>query len=278
MRTSGNVTANTIQISIKGVSWAMVRTIILVLGLASAVSLVATLRADDLIAEQFYGSGVHSYFSGNVRAAYDDFTTAIGAGTDYPRPYYFRALTYLRMGRPTDAAADFRKGADLEAADINASYQVSKALERVQGPSRMQLERYRVRARAIAQQRQDQQRRERYAAARRIEMQRVQRAGPKRMLCHVQRPNVGGPIHLKTQVRHRCRLDHRETRLTRGNLLQRRLRLEGRPLAMRLHRPLAGRRLRRRQSVWCTAGRSGEAGGRCGASVWLAASCRRKTA
>ena len=81
----------------------MVRTIILVLGLTSAISLAATTRADDLIAEQFYGSGVHSYFSGNVQAAYDDFTTAIGAGTDDPRPYYYRALTYLRMGRSADA-------------------------------------------------------------------------------------------------------------------------------------------------------------------------------
>ncbi len=148
----------------------------LLFGLTSLL-VTATARGQDAIAEQFYGSGVHRYFTGDLRAAHADFTAAIQAGTQDPRPYYFRALTYLRLGRPGEAGADLQRGASLEAADINDSYAVGKALERVQGNLRLQLERHRKQARVVAQQRQAQQRRERYAAARRFEAQRVEQAG-----------------------------------------------------------------------------------------------------
>jgi hypothetical protein len=155
----------------------MVRKMTLLLGLASALFAPAATRAqDDIIADQFYGSGVHRYFSGDLRNAHADFTSAIQAGSQDPRPYYFRGLAYLRMGRQYEATADFRKAADLESNDINGSFQVSKALERIQGQQRLQLERLRVQARAIAQQRQDKQRRERYAASRRFEAEQIQRA------------------------------------------------------------------------------------------------------
>jgi hypothetical protein len=155
----------------------MVRKMTLLVGLASALLATADVPAqDDIIADQFYGSGVHRYFSGDLRNAHADFTNAIQNGGADPRPYYFRGLAYLRMGRPYEASADFRKGADLESNDINGSFQVSKALERIQGGQRLQLERHRVQARAIAQQRQDKQRRERYAASRRFEAEQIQRA------------------------------------------------------------------------------------------------------
>jgi hypothetical protein len=158
----------------------MVRKIVLVLGLAAILLPATTTQADDQIAGQFYGSGVHRYFSGDLRSAHADFTAAIQGGTDDPRPYYFRALTYSRLGRSSEAMADFAKGAELESADINGSYQVSKSLERVQGRSRLQLERYRVQARAVAFQRQEKQRRDRYAAAREFQRDRVQRASAAR--------------------------------------------------------------------------------------------------
>ena len=148
----------------------------LLFGLTSLLA-TATARGQDLIAEQLYGSGVHRYFSGNLSAARSDFTSAIQTGTNDPRPYYFRALTYLRQGFTSQAAADLQRAADLEAMDINDSYQVSKALQRVQGGLRLQLERHRRQARIVAQQRQEQQRRQRAAAARRYEAERVQQAG-----------------------------------------------------------------------------------------------------
>jgi hypothetical protein len=154
----------------------MVRTMVLVVGLSAALLASDASRAQDLIAAQMYGSGVHRYFSGDLRGAQADFNAAIQGGAEDPRPYYFRGLTYLRSGWQSAALADFQRGAQLEAADINGSYEVSQALRRVQGQPRLQLERYRVQARAIAQQRQQQQRRERYAAARRFESERVQRA------------------------------------------------------------------------------------------------------
>ena len=118
----------------------MVRKMAIVLALASAALVTDATGADDIMSSQFYGSGVHRYFAGDLFAAHADFTSAIQGGTDDPRPYYFRALAYQRMGRQPEALADFAKGADLESADINGAYQVSKSLERVQGRSRLQLE------------------------------------------------------------------------------------------------------------------------------------------
>jgi hypothetical protein len=156
---------------------AMIRKIAILLAISCLPVADGTAAGQEALSDQFYGSGVHRYFSGDINAALTDFSAAIQAGTDDPRPYYFRALTWMRMGRSAEAYADLKKGSDLESADINSTYQVSKALERVQGSLRMQLERYRMQARALAQQRQAQERRERYEATRRFDAQQVRRAG-----------------------------------------------------------------------------------------------------
>jgi Flp pilus assembly protein TadD len=100
----------------------MVRKMALALALVSLAVCADATRADDVMASQFYGSGVHRFFRGDLWNATTDFTNAIQAGTDDPRPHYFRALAYLRMGRQPEALADFAKGAELEAADINGAY------------------------------------------------------------------------------------------------------------------------------------------------------------
>lgn len=93
---------------------------------------------------QLYGRGVHEYFGGNHQAALDALTGSIEAGTADPRPYYFRGLVLMATGKTEEARQDFQAGADREAADATRFYLVSKSLERVQGPVRLELENYRV--------------------------------------------------------------------------------------------------------------------------------------
>lgn len=110
-----------------------------------------------------YGSGVHSFFAGQLARSYDDLTNAIEAGSSDPRVYYFRGLAALRMGRTDEAEADFSKGAELESDPEKVIVvDVARALERVQGPERMQLERHRTRARVVSQQQSRRARQKRY--------------------------------------------------------------------------------------------------------------------
>lgn len=121
------------------------------------------------VLNELYGSGVHAYNSGQYRDAYDDLTMAIRSGSKDPRVYYYRGLSYLRLGRPQEAQGDFQKAASLEMADTDHFYQVSKALERVQGSARSQIERYRSKARLTAYQTRERQRFERYQRIRKNE-------------------------------------------------------------------------------------------------------------
>ena len=100
-----------------------------------------------------YGRGVHAYFAGSMNDAANHFNSAISLGTRDPRVYYFRGLTYLREGRQYEAEADFDQAAQLEYQGITTA-NVGRALERVQGHQRLQLEKVRRQTHAmLAQQR-----------------------------------------------------------------------------------------------------------------------------
>jgi hypothetical protein len=108
------------------------------------------LAAEEQIAvRQAVGAGIHAFHAGDYDRAYQDLSNAIEAGSDDPRGYYFRGLAAMRMGRTSEAEADFAAGADREAAG-GSMRRVSLALERVQGQDRLSLERYRSRARLAA--------------------------------------------------------------------------------------------------------------------------------
>jgi hypothetical protein len=137
---------------------------------------VSSPRADEAVLDQLYGNGVHSYFGGDYSRAYETLSTTIRGGSHDPRVYYFRALAELRLGREPDATADFEKGAALEAADANGRYYVSQALERIQGSTRATLEQYRENARAVAMQRDVQNRQSVFDQQRSTEGQLLRRA------------------------------------------------------------------------------------------------------
>jgi hypothetical protein len=124
---------------------------LLILAAASLLT-AGPASAQELGLSDMYGRGVHAYFSGQSRAAYQYFTAAIDAGSQDPRAYYFRGLAYQRLGRPAEAQADFRTGAELEHQDVGGVFGVDRALERVQGPSRLAIERQRAVARVGAAQ------------------------------------------------------------------------------------------------------------------------------
>ncbi|MEX2111547.1 MAG: hypothetical protein WD845_00075 [Pirellulales bacterium] len=150
--------------------------------LATAGALLLTLAgsarlsiAQEPVLEEFYGNGVHHYFSGDFGGAIAELDAAINSGSRDPRAYYFRGLAKLRMGY--DGAADLQQGAALEASDTDQYYPVSRSLERVQGSTRQTIERYRSLARANAFAQQQRRNASRYQQLKERE-QHVLRGGP----------------------------------------------------------------------------------------------------
>jgi len=120
----------------------------LILALAATVALCcAPLGGQDIVLGQMYGQGVHAFFAGDYLEAHRLFTAAIEAGSKDPRVYYYRGLCLMNLQRPEQAPADFQRGAELESSEEGRVYNVGRALERVQGHTRLELEKYRVKAR-----------------------------------------------------------------------------------------------------------------------------------
>jgi tetratricopeptide (TPR) repeat protein len=136
-------------------------------GLVLVASLPAFGQFDAL--NELYGNGVHAYNGGDYVEAYNEMTRAIDNGSQDPRVYYYRGLSYLKLGRPQEAQGDFAQGAKLEMADSDRFYNVSKALERVQGRARQSLERFRAAARLEAFHDREQARYQRYERIRQNE-------------------------------------------------------------------------------------------------------------
>jgi hypothetical protein len=96
--------------------------------------------------DETYGIGVHSYFSNNLPQAELIFTQLIDRGSEDPRVHYFRGITQARLGGEGAGQADFDRGAELEMQGKRA-VDIGRALQRIQGPIRTQLEKARSAAR-----------------------------------------------------------------------------------------------------------------------------------
>lgn len=117
---------------------------------AGVLCLSGWARADEPVTRQLYGSGVHAYFAGQFEAAHTFLTQAAAGESQDPRIYYFRGLVYVRLGRPDEAKLDFAKGALLEETATDDIYGVDRALERVQGKTRLEIELARLKAKNAA--------------------------------------------------------------------------------------------------------------------------------
>lgn len=112
--------------------------------LACCLAALPTASAQSDAASELFGKGVHAYHSGDYEAALEQLTASIESDAEDPRPYYFRGLIYLMQGKEEAAHDDFRKGADVEAADGTLPKLVNLALMRVQGTPRVTIEGFRV--------------------------------------------------------------------------------------------------------------------------------------
>jgi tetratricopeptide (TPR) repeat protein len=100
-------------------------------------------RANPLLAEARYSSGLRHYFARHYAEAETAFLDAIKYDDQDARFFYFLGLSRLALNRPADAEADFQEGAQLEQQNRPGREAVSTALERVQGTARQTVNRFR---------------------------------------------------------------------------------------------------------------------------------------
>ncbi len=149
--------------------------IVVLLMLGPAVS---ANRAQDSLLQEMYGQGVHAYFAGKYDQAHELFSKAIEQGSQDPRCYYFRGFTFAKLGRPDEAEADFKSGGEFESKGAAVQINVGQALQRVQGPIRLQLEEHRYAARLAARLRDVKEKKERYEEMQRNEPNVLRSPGP----------------------------------------------------------------------------------------------------
>lgn len=98
---------------------------------------------------ELYGKGVHTYFRGDHSTGANMLSEAISAGLQDPRAYYFRGLCNMSTLGVESALADFEEGARLEMAG-RSSVDIGRALERIQGHARAEIEKARTKAKLAA--------------------------------------------------------------------------------------------------------------------------------
>jgi lipoprotein NlpI len=97
-----------------------------------------TIRLDPNYALAYFVRGRLSSMLGNNPAALEDFTKAIKLDAENPTPYFNRGVAYYIVGGHTpDAAADFRKAAELNPKDAYAALWRDLAERRNNSPSHL---------------------------------------------------------------------------------------------------------------------------------------------
>ena len=135
---------------------------IAILGLALMGPGADSVQGQDNTLAEVYSRGVQAYFNGEHEKSHQFLTQAISLNSPDPRCYYFRGLANTKLGRPEDAAVDFKKGATLEALDAAEFYPVSKSLIRIQGSARLAIETVRRQAKVDLKGLREERRRIRY--------------------------------------------------------------------------------------------------------------------
>ena len=110
----------------------------------ASLSLAGFTHAQDPL-DELYGQAVHSYFRGDSNHATELLNEAIDSGSLDPRAFYFRGLTQSSGGNDV-INPDFERAAQLEV-EGKKVVNVGKALERIQGPARVAIEKARGKAR-----------------------------------------------------------------------------------------------------------------------------------
>lgn len=114
-------------------------TILFVLVAVSTFLSGTTTSAQSPVLAELYGRGVHAYFCNDLLEAHRYLSMAIDNGSRDPRAHYFRGIVNASTGRQHEAEADWQTGARLEALG-EYDLGIGRALQRVQGSMRMQME------------------------------------------------------------------------------------------------------------------------------------------
>lgn len=146
-------------------------TFLIALSLLGTQLTTSTSAQDSSEMSATYGRGVHAFFGNRSAEAEQLFTQVAQAGSTDPRVYYFRAMIRLQMGRQHEAEEDMRVGATFEARNPGRRHSIGLALQRIQGPGRRTLERFRREGRLDRVQQSRQQSQQRY--------EQLERRGPK---------------------------------------------------------------------------------------------------
>lgn len=117
---------------------------------ACGAGFASQLSAHDGALTELYGYGVHRYYAGDYAEAQNVLNMVIDAGSEDPRPHYFRGLVQYQQGMQDAAKSDFERAAELEARGKGSST-ISQALQRIQGPVRKEIEMARLMARVAVQ-------------------------------------------------------------------------------------------------------------------------------
>lgn len=107
-------------------------------GAVVPLSDLATAKAEQSAAA--YDRGTSAYFAGRYADAEKAFAEAAKADPADARYWYFLGLSKYAQGRSSDAANDFKTGAEWESRAKPGRRSVAAALERIQGPARLALE------------------------------------------------------------------------------------------------------------------------------------------
>ena len=118
--------------------------------LATTLGSAAPVSAQGSVLAELYGQGVHDYFAGRYFDSHDALSMAIAQGSTDPRCQYFRGLCLTRLGRGDEAEEAFKAGAQLEVTSRDRVYPIGRSLQRIQGTSRLALEKHRQSARVTA--------------------------------------------------------------------------------------------------------------------------------
>jgi hypothetical protein len=111
---------------------------------AALVGFAGVSRGDVL--DEIYGKGVHAFFGGDLLRSQQLLDLAIESGSQDPRVHIFRGLVASRLSGLDAAAEHFQRGSELEIAG-RRSVSLDRALQRIQGPERHQIEEARMMAR-----------------------------------------------------------------------------------------------------------------------------------
>ncbi|NQV25679.1 MAG: tetratricopeptide repeat protein [Rhodopirellula sp.] len=96
-------------------------------------------------ASDLYAEAVTAYFAEDYNAVESVLTSMIEDGSSDPRAYYFRGLSRHASGNQDAADIDFEAGARLEYSG-RVHVDVPRSLEKIQGPVRLSLEKFRRQA------------------------------------------------------------------------------------------------------------------------------------